>query len=224
MKRFLAFSLALLLAPAVAKADMVIDNFGVTQSWSSVSTGSSLTNLTGDVTGTRTIAAIGPAFSQVNAGGGALNFLSTTPGGGIQLTYNFAAPIDLHSSGAFPGSPAVLDVTAVSGAWNLVVTYGSTTAGGTASFNTVLVNSPGLIGFDGSLLGNGLLASTVDSIVITLTGTSGTGSNPDLLTFSNGFVAVPEPMSIALVGLAVSSIGGVGYARRRRATKSEVAA
>jgi hypothetical protein len=207
----------------VAQADFVIDDF---QNHFAFNTDTSTFTgaLDQDALGTYSYVTTGfgttSSIIQTNAD----TFLATTNqiGGNVTLTYDLTSPVDLHSSGAFPGSPLVLDLfRTVAGAWNLVVTY--TSGASSASFDTIAINSataPGPIGINGSDLGDGALASAVDQIELSFTVTSLDGALAATLQSNQASIAaVPEPASFALFGL--TALGGVvAYRRKRKETQT----
>ena len=216
---------AMLLSMPVSQAELVIDNFTgagettltsvfgvnnvVTQNSIAVDHGSRNT----------TITSVG-GITQLTYGS-TFNALSTSVGNSVLMSYSLASIVDLHSSGAFAGSPLVLDMfDAVNGVWDVTVSYSSSTTGETATFDTMTVNSAGPIGVTGSNLGRGALASTVDAINILFTVNAlGTGSSAGFSITGGSIKAVPEPASMALLGL--TAIGGI-FAHRRR--KNQLAA
>lgn len=201
-----------LLAGSSANASIVIDNFS---DLTDVDPGNSATTSTG-IYGTRTITSTGgaAAFDAIAAG----RFDASTGGGGI-LTFDYVltAPIDLHSSGNFPGSPLVLDLfDAVVSSMDMTITYFS--GGASAEFSRSISNvnqTAGGIGIHGTDFGDGAIASAVDRILISF------ADQPGGLPFAqfgsgggtSSIAAVPEPTTMAL--LTPLMLGGVFYRRRK---------
>lgn len=213
---------AMLCCMPASQAEMVIDNFAAAElRLFNGTTGP--TALTGDVTGTRTLVLADSGFGSINTGGGGVNTTITADGSGLatpqaSFIYDFAAPVDLHSTGTgISNNPLVLDLfESVTGAFELIVTY--TSSVGSASFSAITVSAPGAVTVDGRDLGNGLLASTVDQVRLDFRATAlGIVDGASGAQFSNtsaSIAAVPEPTSIALLGL--TGLGGIVVARRRR--------
>lgn len=214
---------AVMMITAAAQAEVVIDNFGnssVTNNLIGVQNGA-VVALTGDVTGTRQFTS-SSGFVSTTTGGGGLNVVATA-GTAFSLKYNFAAAVDLKSpiGAANAGNPLRLNmVQALSGAFSLVASYTSGVT--TYSFAPVAINSAGIINFNSLLPGIGTIAASVNSVRFDFAVTAidgGTG----LATFSASnasLTAVPEPATLALLGLT-AVVGGVVVHRRRR---SQIAA
>ena len=219
---------AMLMCMPVSQADFVIDDFqgaGETTltAINGVSPGNIVTQSAIAVDGGLRTTVIGAASGVTQLTyGSAFAALATGVGNTVKISYTLSSPFDLHSSGAFAGSPLLLDLfSVVNGTWDLVATYHSTTTGESADFDTVTISSAGPIGLTGTELGRGALASTVDSIDLLFTvNTLGAGSSASFSITGGSIAAVPEPTSIALLGL--TGLGGVVVARRRK--KSEKAA
>jgi len=221
MKKILLLASAAFLFPAAtAKADFVLDDFAIAQNVNTLGGSGTVTTAPG-VDRTITTPGLPADFTTISTGGGNFSATGTDVGSTFTMTYDFATPYDLHSTGSgIPNNPLVLDLFAsVTGAWELVATYTSATAGASASFAPIAITAPGAIGLDGRLLGNGLLASTVDSIslVFTATAVDGGSTVATLENTSASIAAVPEPGSIALLGL--TGICGTVIVRRRKAKK-----
>ncbi|WP_013630470.1 PEP-CTERM sorting domain-containing protein [Rubinisphaera brasiliensis] len=206
-----------LLAGSSANASLVIDNFnpgGInlngpgTQSYA----------LNDDVSGLGTfdLSNVGGG-SGIQAGGGALtvSLLNTFADTQVTITYSLDTPLDLHSSGAFPGSPLVLDLfDTLLGTFELDVTY--TGAAGSATIKDIAITTPGqAVGINGGQFGNGAIASAVDEIKLEFRATSlGFDGFSNVAKFSGtSIAAVPEPTTMAL--LTPLMLGGVFYRRRK---------
>ncbi|MCR9200667.1 MAG: PEP-CTERM sorting domain-containing protein [Planctomycetaceae bacterium] len=221
MKKLLLVASALVLATAAeSKADFVLDDFAIAQTVQTLPvTGGTVTTAPG-VDRTITTPPLPAPFTTISTGGGNFNATGTAIGSVFTMTYDFATPFDLHSTGSgLAANPLVLDLfDTVEGAWELVATYTSSTAGASASFAPIAITAPTVIGLDGRDLGNGLLASTVDSVDLVFTATAIGGGG--VATFGNtaaSIAAVPEPASIALLGL--TGLCGTVIVRRRKAKK-----
>jgi len=219
--RYFVFSTAIaLLLCNQASASLVIDNFSQGASLSTFGTLTQTVALDDDVAGSRTLTIAGPGFAQfVESGVGNTNFITSAIGTSLTMSYTGLPSIDLHSSGAFSGSPLVLDLfDSVLGSFSLDVTYGSGVNTATQSFT---ISSAGLVGVSGTGFGDGALASAVDSILFeftTLTIDGGAGVSQFLVNDGSASIsAVPEPTSLALLG--ASMFGGLGIVARRRKKK-----
>lgn len=217
---------AMLLAVPATQADLVIDDFLDNDQVAGFSPiNGPAVALTTEVAGTRTFNLVN-GFGNISAVGGqfTLQLASIAAGTQAQLVYNFTNPIDLHSTGpGIEANPLKLDLFGtVIGTWELVASYTSTLFG-TASFAAINIAAPGPIWLDGTALGNGALASSVNSITLNFRATSlgiVNGNPGALLQQSNASIAaVPEPASMALLGL--TAVGGF-FAHRRR--KNQLAA
>jgi len=219
----LALSLALC---ATTQADFVIDDFDTGANFNNGLTGAAgASSITGNRVTTITDDAFGVAVASTGgAGDFAFDIVNPTNpaagqlGGHTQIAWSIS-PYDLHSSGNFPGAPLVLDFSEVTGSFDLVVSYGSSATAGPSpqSFATISVDAAGKYGFNGGDLGDGLLASNVETINFLFTATSTVTSGADQVA---GFkldrvAAVPEPATIALLGMT-GVFGFVAYRRRRK--------
>ena len=223
MNRFLAFSLAVLITPVVAKADFVIDDFA---------TPTSLFNGFGAFVGSTTSIPVTPSSGVsrqlvYNSPG----FLSVTidaplnggmvvaaaTGATVNVRYTFTQPTDFHSVGVSANPVRLGNFASVNGSWRLTASYTSSLLNSTAFFSDVTLVQGTDVYFDGRTLGNGLLASNVSQIDLLFTAIAAPDAfNPASFNLVGSFVATPEPASIALAGMAVSSIGGAGLMRRRK--------
>ena len=219
MRRFLAFSLAVLITPVVAKADFVIDDFRDVQS--EVVVNSILNTATIEVqpgvNRTVTVNAVGLATVSTGeqAGVGRVTASGNT-GSSIVFNYVFDSAVDLHSIGI--SNPVRLGTfSAVTGVWRVGLEYISVApgAGPALSFADVTLAN-GALWFDGRDLGNGLLASNVKELNLSFTVDEQAGPLAASFVLNGDFVATPEPASLALAGFAVSSLGASGFLRRRR--------
>ncbi|MBL4885651.1 MAG: PEP-CTERM sorting domain-containing protein [Planctomycetaceae bacterium] len=219
MKLFVYSTAVALMLCSSASASLVIDDFSTGVTINGAGSASGPVNL-----GTRdiTFADVSPS-SSVTSGAGVFTATFGNLYGAIdQLTmvYTLSSPVDLHSSGAFPGSPLVLDLfDVVNGTFDLKVTYDG--AAGTAS-TMVAITGAGPIGINGSVFGNGALASAVDKITLVFNATSDVsdgfgGTFSRFSSNSASIAAVPEPTSLALLG--ASMFGGFGVVARRRKKK-----
>lgn len=224
LKWCLTLLATVLLAGSSANASLVIDDF--TSGVTILGTGSDGYALSDDVPGnvTFTMANVGLGSSFQTGGGGlTATFLNTSLDNQLTINYALGTAVDLHSSGAFPGSPLVLDLfDTLVGTFELDVTYSG--AAGSASINDIAITSSEKVGLDGGLFGNGAVASAVDTITLAFRATSLETIGPDTFArFANpsaSIAAVPEPTTMAL--LTPLMLGGVFY-RRRKAKEADQA-
>ena len=230
---FAVCALALLLPSAPAFAGFVIDNFstnvpelevgGVNGSTHSTS----LTGL-GDTSGTRDITVTGSSTASITGG-----LVSLTFGGGpasvvFKYTFDTLGGIDLHSAGLsrFLQVPFFVDFTTGSANRDirLDVNYKSLTTSTNRNFaerHMTAVNN-GMQVYDGTLLGDGALASSVSELTITMTKVAGSGTADNNNGGGNQILqAVPEPGSMLLAG--ISSLGALGMAFLRKRSKKQSA-
>lgn len=206
MNRFLAFSLAVLITPVVAKADFVLDDFSTVQ----------LNNTTQNSPIGGTSASSRVTVSSGIAGGSGSMF--SVFGDAGTITYNFATAFN-------PGE-------------NFIVfrNVQTTVAGRLEVFfrNNSPHNNPGPTPI--SSVGRNLgMVGTPTDIMIDITSISDIQNTDQVLLsfvspgagsvgFSQvDFTSAPEPASLALAGFAISSLGGMRYARRRRKAADIVA-
>ncbi|MCR9200670.1 MAG: PEP-CTERM sorting domain-containing protein [Planctomycetaceae bacterium] len=214
-----AVAVGLMASPSTAS--MVIDDFGniPAQTLLAPSTGPSVA-LTGDVSGTRTLTRFaGSGFGATSAGGGSFlnQVTSTSMMGAVQtrLAYAFDTAIDLHSTGSgIANNPVLFNLfDTVIGDWEVMITYASDLFGSVDTGWIAIADGSdiGSLAVDGRDFGNGALASSVDDITIDFRalslGTIDAGIGAQLSSTSAMVTAVPEPTSIALLGL--TGIGGV---------------
>ena len=220
MKCFVYTAAVALMLCSSASASLVIDDFSQSVSLSTFGTLTDSRALDDDVVGTRIMTVAGPGFAQFTESGvGNVNFITSGIGTSFTLSYTGLPSLDLHSSGAFLGSPLVLDLfDSVLGTFSLDVTYGS---GGDTATQSFTISSAGLVGIPGGGFGDGAIASAVDSITFeinTLSLDSGSNVAQFLVNDSSASIsAVPEPTSMALLG--ASMFGGLGLVARRRKKK-----
>jgi hypothetical protein len=222
----------LLLPNPNASASFIIDNFDDADFTVDAGTGPRTdNNLSSDFGSVdRTVTATGLGSITLDGAGlvtttlsaaGAPFFLAAS----VQLDYHFdaAGGADLHSSGLsrFLQVPFSSDISGT-GTYTLTVSYQGIGGGGYLSFTPRVIGATGdgLQVFDGHDLGNGAVASAVEDLRILLS-MAAPGSGTIALTMDNDnfdLQAVPEPGTIALLGM--SSIGAFGlvFLRRRKAT------
>ena len=225
MKKLFIASLAFLVSGAAARAEFVIDDF---QDSRTVIAGV-LADSGGDVVGdglSRTVTATAGsvAGTVVSIGGGAIT-VSATSGGtpsNVTLSYSSATAFSIHD--AFINNVLQMNFfnnSLTSAAdWLLTVTASSTAFDGTdpgGPVSQTFSPTPGTTYLNGGDFGNGLVASNVNTLSFSF---DYTGAVDAAFTGSGGIVAVPEPASIALLGL--TGLGGIVVLRRRK--KEEVSA
>lgn len=216
LKWCLTLLATVLLAGSSANASIVIDSFSFDNTQDINSPGSTAPFSTG-VFGTRTITLTGSGGFQSLGPGEILSAVG--PGSTLLFDYSLAAPIDLHSSGNFAGSPLVLDLfDTVNGTFSLQVTYHSGADSATLPAIAFSNASPTAIGIQGTSFGDGALASAVDRIELLFTGTGFLGGSFQTPVNGASIAAVPEPTTMAL--LTPLMLGGVFY-RRRKAKEAD---
>ncbi len=221
MKKLLVLSLALFATPLIAKADFVVDNFG----------GGTVGNAAGAprAAGGGTVAEV---YAGALIGGGQL--LSNVPS-------TSTASINPSFNGMLPLVSLVYDFTPVNGVlpFNpgenfLLVRSVSYTAGVgatpaslvatfvTASASNVLQSQAITLGLADGLTNQDLyvditgLSNIGDTRAVSLSFFGGPGATSSIGSLE--FTSAPEPASLALTGLAVTAIGGVVAARRRKSS------
>jgi hypothetical protein len=219
MNRFLAFSLAVLITPVVAKADFVIDDFRDAETLTLSGTSGTTLSLEVQPGVNRTVTVTSPGFATfttAEASGVGTLTASGSVDSTVAFNYIFDNSVDLHSIGI--SNPVRLGAfTNFTGDWRVDLKYTSDAPGaGPALSFTQVVLSTGTLWFDGRTLGNGLLASNVKEIELLFTVIDQNGLLPATFRLEGDFVATPEPASLALAGFAVSSLGASGFLRRRR--------
>ena len=232
MNRIASFIALVFCFASVSQAEFVIDNFDTGRGLSVGATlgqpalGSTAMDITGiGVTRTATITgsgtdwregnfnnAPGPSFLNLVANQHAMR--NNNGSGSLTLDYAFASDFDFTNTGQQFLQFHLFENVSPSAAWNYVVTLAdgavtSTLAGAVqgATFSGAVTLAAG--DFAGLSF-----ATTIDRISITLSGPNGGGLNRTNSGLGARIVAVPEPTSIALLGL--TGIGGVLVARRRR--------
>ncbi len=206
MIRTLAFGLLVAMAPAIASADYMLDDFSAAQGNNSslpITDGEGVMNVTRTFGNVATSDGLNATLIDVA-------FMAPS---GATIQYDYSAAM-----------VGMMPMTSINPNANLVVFRGaSSAAGGTISLQTT--STGGIT----SSVQRGVLAGTAgQDLFLNITSLSNIQQTQSLLfTFDStlggqfqfgaiDFVSVPEPASIALAGLAVSSIGGAGLFRRRR--------
>ncbi|MFK7777473.1 MAG: PEP-CTERM sorting domain-containing protein [Gimesia sp.] len=225
MKLFVYSTAVALMLCSSASASLVIDDFSQAVVFMGAADSLGPTALDDGVIGTRTITTFGLSdgssggniASGFDVGGSSVELTTSTTDGFVTIVYDFTGgPVDLHSTGAFPGSPLKLDLfNSVLGSFDLDVTYEG--LGGVTSTTSFVISGPGAVGVSGSLFGNGALASAVDKLTLKFTANTLDTGFASFSSNSASIAAVPEPTSLALLG--ASMFGGFGVVARRRKKK-----
>ena len=233
MNRIVSFIALVFCFASVSQAEFVIDNFDTGRGLSVGATlgqpalGSTAMDITGiGVTRTATITgsgtdwregnfnnAPGPSFLNLVANQHAMR--NNNGSGSLTLDYAFASDFDFTNTGQQFLQFHLFETVSPAGTWNYLVTLadGAVTAtlagvvgGGNPPRGAVTLAAGDFAGLS--------FATTIDRISITLSGPNGGALNRTNSGLGARIVAVPEPTSIALLGL--TGIGGVLVARRRR--------
>ena len=227
------FTVLCFLAP-VADAEFVIDAFNQGRGISGsvppgtinggVSLGSSaVDNLNQGIAGTRTATVTG--FGTVWREGGYINSPSnfqnlaarsqvlqnTNGAGSLTLDYNFSSDFDFSSHGSNTLIFDLFQNVTPGAAWNYVIQIADGLS--TASISGALQGGL-VLTLKQEDFGTPAFASTIDRISLTVSGPNGGVVNRTNVGAGARILAVPEPSSIALLGL--TGLGGVIVARRRR--------
>ena len=233
MKRILSLIALVFCFAPVSQAEFLIDNFDTGRGLSNGATlgqpalGSTAMDVTGSgVTRTATITGSGTDWREGNFNNTpGPSFLNTTANqhsirnnigaGSLTLDYAFALDFDFTNTGQQILQFHLFENVTPSGTWNYLVTLADGAMTSTLAGVVAGGNPPrGALTLVASDFAGLTFATTIDRISITLSGPNGGGLSRTNSGLGARIVAVPEPTSIALLGL--TGIGGVLVARRRR--------
>jgi hypothetical protein len=171
------------------RADYYNDQFlNIAQSGSSVTGGHGWGAFTANSLNSTSVVADTIAPNMIVANNGS---------GQTQLTFNFS-----NSTGGLGGMYGVgffFNVSSTTAVWNIVATFGSTSAG----VNTTFALANNWIGF--------YTDSPAGALTVTFTSSLASGSNNTIEVYEAVYAVVPAPGAAALLGIA----GMVGARRRR---------
>ena len=217
-------TLAFLVTGVVARAEFVIDDFQVGRTVIAGLTSPGVDVVGSGLTRTVTATAGSLAGSVVAIGSGGITVTASGVAAPSNVTLSYASASSFSIHDAFINNVLQMNFfnsSLTSAAdWLLTVTASSTAFDGTDPGGPVSLTfapAAGTTYLNGVDFGNGLIASNVNNLSFSF---DYTGSVDAAFSGTGGIVAVPEPASIALLGL--TGLGGVIVVRRRK--KQEVSA